>query len=97
MVSLLGTDFRAASNGGRCSQAKHLPGTQMDVPALRQHDEAVLVAAAHNLDLSTAGAGHRGSHHWPLITGFADDPLDEPSQRGSVAPPVSLAVRQVGG
>ena len=46
-------------------------------PALRQHDEAVPVAPAHDLQGPGAGAGHGGRHLRSLVPGVADDPLEE--------------------
>ena len=48
-----------------------------DDPPLRKHDEFVLVAAAHDLDLPRAGARNGGRHLRSLITGIADDALNE--------------------
>ena len=44
-----------------------------DDPPLRQHDEIVLVAAAHDLDFPRAGARNGGRNLRSLITGIADD------------------------
>lgn len=52
----------------------------LDDPPLRQHDEAVPVAAAHDLHLPRAGAGDGGGHLRPLIACIADDALDEGEQ-----------------
>ena len=57
----------------------------LDDPALRQHDEFVPVAAAHDLDLPGAGAGGGGGHPRPLIAGIADDALDEREQTSHLA------------
>ena len=46
-------------------------------PTFRQHDEAVLVAAADDLKLPATGAGDGGLHLLPLVAGVADDALDE--------------------
>lgn len=52
----------------------------LDDPALRQHHEAVPVAAAHDLHLPPAGAGDGSGHLRPLIARVADDALDEREQ-----------------
>lgn len=52
----------------------------LDDPALGQDDEAVAVAAAHDLDLPLAGAGDGSGHLRPLVSGVADDALDEREQ-----------------
>lgn len=62
----------------------------LDDPALGQHDEAMPVAAAHDLDPPAASAGHGGCHLRPLIAGVADDALDEGEQ------PPSLAQQRLG-
>lgn len=49
----------------------------LDDPALRQDNEAVLIAAAYDLYLPRPGALDRRGHLRPLIAGVADDPLDE--------------------
>ena len=49
----------------------------LDDPALREHDEAMLVAAADDLHLPRPGSLHGSRHLRPLIAGVADDPLDE--------------------
>src|SRR6476620_9100134 len=62
-------------------------------PAFWKDDEAVTVAAAHDLDFPGTGAGDGGFHLLPLIARIADDTLDEwkapsrlPQQRlGAVA------------
>ena len=48
--------------------------------ALRQHDEPVAVAAAHDLDLPRAGAGDGGGHLRSPVARVADDALDEGKQ-----------------
>ena len=57
----------------------------LDNPALWQHDEAMLIAAAHDLDAPPASAGHDGRHLRPLIAGVADDALDEREQSSRLA------------
>ena len=57
----------------------------LDDPPLGQHDEAVLVAAADDLERPGAGAGHDGTHPRPLIARIADDPLDEGKQPADLA------------
>lgn len=49
----------------------------LDDPSLRQDDEAVAVAAAHDLQLPRPGPGNGGFHFWTLVSGIADDALDE--------------------
>ena len=49
----------------------------LDDPALGQHDEAMLVTAADDLHLPWPGSCHGCGHLRPLITGIADDPLEE--------------------
>lgn len=49
----------------------------LDDPTLRQHDEAMLVAASDDLHLPWPGALDGRCHPRPLIAGIADDPLDE--------------------
>ena len=51
--------------------------TPFDDPSFRQDNEAVLVAAAHDLQFPGAGAGDGSLHLAPLITRVADDALDE--------------------
>lgn len=46
-------------------------------PALREDDEAVLVAATHDLKLPEAGAGDGRLHLAPLVSRVADDAFDE--------------------
>ena len=46
-------------------------------PAFREHDEAVPVAAADDLQLPHAGAGDGGFHLLPLVACIADDALHE--------------------
>ena len=48
-----------------------------DDPSFRQDDEAVLVAAAHDLQFPDAGAGDDSLHLAPLIARVADDALNE--------------------
>lgn len=71
----------------------------LEDPALRQHDEAVLVATAHDLDLLRAGARHGGGHLRSLIAGIADDALDEGEQPPRLAQQRlgAIAVLYVGG
>lgn len=45
--------------------------------SLRQDDEAVAVAAAHDLQPPRPGPGDGGFHLWTLVSGIADDLLDE--------------------
>lgn len=52
----------------------------LDDPTLRQHDEAVPVAATHDLDFPCASARDGCRHLRPLIAGIADDALDEGEQ-----------------
>src|SRR3954469_23003535 len=52
---------------------------------IRQHDEPVPVAAAHDLKLPSAGAGDGGLHLLPLIAGVADDALDKREAPSSLA------------
>jgi hypothetical protein len=47
---------------------------------LRQHDEAVAVAASDDLNLPRPGTGDGSRHLRPLITRVADDTLDEGEQ-----------------
>ena len=49
----------------------------LDDPALRQHDEAMLVATSDDLYLPWPGSCHGCGHLGPLITTIADDPLEE--------------------
>ena len=51
-------------------------GTLND-PSFGEHDEAVAVAATHDLQFPRAGAGDRGFHLLPLIACVADDALDK--------------------
>ena len=46
-------------------------------PAFGEHDEAVAVAAAHDLKLPEAGAGDGRFHLLSLVAGVADDALDK--------------------
>ena len=52
----------------------------LDYPPLRQNHEAVPVAAAHDLECPAAGSGDAGRHFRALVTGIADDALDEREQ-----------------
>ena len=54
-------------------------------PSLRQHDKAMLVAAAHDLNGPAARAGHGRRHPRPLISGITDNPLDEREQPSRLA------------
>lgn len=49
-------------------------------PALGQHDDAMPIAAVHDLDPPTAGARHGGRYLRTLIAGVTDDALDEREQ-----------------
>lgn len=49
-------------------------------PSFGQDDEAVLVAAAHDLQLPRPGALYRRQHPWSLVAGIADHALDEGKQ-----------------
>lgn len=71
----------------------------LDNPTLRQHDKAMAVAAAHDLDLPVAGAGDGGSHLRPLISSVADDALDEGEQSARLAQQWlgTVAVLHIGG
>ena len=54
------------------------PGQRpLDDPTFGQHHEAVLLAAADDLQLPRSGAGYRRCHFRPLIAGVADEALDE--------------------
>lgn len=54
------------------------PGNgSLDNPPLGQHDEAMLVASSHDLQVPRAGPLHGGCHLRSLVCGIADDPLDE--------------------
>jgi hypothetical protein len=53
--------------------------------ALGQHDKAVSVAAAHDLDLPSACAGRGSRHLGTLVAGIADDALDERKQPSRLA------------
>ncbi len=54
------------------------PGQRpLDDPAFGQDDEAVLLAAADDLELPRPGSGDRRCHFRPLIAGIADDALDK--------------------
>jgi hypothetical protein len=57
----------------------------LDDPALGQHDKAVLVTTAHDLDLPSACAGRGSRHLGTLIAGIADDALDEWEQTPRLA------------
>ncbi len=46
-------------------------------PAFWEHDKAVPVAAANDLEFPRAGAGDGGFHLLPLIARITDDALDE--------------------
>src|SRR5918993_3231287 len=46
-------------------------------PTLRQHDEAVLIAAAHDLERPCAGPSQSGFHLATLIACITNDALDE--------------------
>lgn len=71
----------------------------LDDPALRQHDEFVLVVASDDLDLPTAGAGDGGGHLRPLMACIADDALDEWKQPARLTQQRlgTVAVLRVGG
>ena len=78
---------------GEASAATDPGEGALHYPALGQHDEAVLVAAADDLKLPETGAGDGRLHLAPLVAGVADDAFDEgeapsslPEQRlGAVA------------
>ncbi len=54
------------------------PGQRpLDNPTLREHDEAVLVAAAHDLERPWARPSQSGFHLAALIPCISDDALDE--------------------
>jgi len=54
------------------------PGdSSLDNPPLGQHDKPVLVAAPDDLQVPRAGPLHGGCHLRSLVSGIADDPLDE--------------------
>jgi hypothetical protein len=54
------------------------PGQRpLDNPTLWQHDKAVLVAAAHDLERPCAGPSQSGFHLAALIPCITDDALDE--------------------
>ena len=54
------------------------PGERpLDDPAFGQHHEAVLLAAADDLQLPRSGPGHCRFHLRPLIARVADEALDE--------------------
>ena len=71
----------------------------LDDPALGQHDEAVAVAAAHDLHLPRAGARDGSRHLRSLIAGVADDALDEGEQPARLAQQrlSPIAILHVGG
>jgi hypothetical protein len=52
----------------------------LDDPALRQHREPMLVAAADDLQLPAPGPLHGGGHLRSLVSGVTDDALDEREQ-----------------
>jgi hypothetical protein len=52
----------------------------LDDPALRQHREPVLVAAADELQLPAPRPLHGGGHLRSLVSGIADDALNERKQ-----------------
>jgi len=68
-------------------------------PSLGQHDEAVAVAAAHDLEHPRPRSGHGGLHLAALVTGIADDAFQERegasrlAQQGLCAVPVLDARR----
>ena len=70
-----------------------------DDPSLGQHDEAVAVAAAHDLEHPRPRSGHGGLHLAALVTGIADDAFQERegasrlAQQGLCAVPVLDARR----
>jgi hypothetical protein len=54
------------------------PGQRpLDNPTLWQHDKAVLVAAAHDLERPCAGPSQSGFHLAALVACITDDALDE--------------------
>jgi hypothetical protein len=57
----------------------------LDNPALGQHDKAVSVAAAHDLDLPSACAGRGSRHLGPLVARITDNALDEREQTPRLA------------
>jgi hypothetical protein len=57
----------------------------LDNPALGQHDKAMLVTAAHDLDLPWAGAGDSRRHLRPLIAGIANDAINKREQMPGLA------------
>jgi len=70
---------------GQASVAADPAERALDDPALRQHDEAMPVAAAHDLDLPGPGAGDDSRHLRPLVAGIANDPLDEGEEPARLA------------
>jgi hypothetical protein len=68
-------------------------------PSFREHDEAVAVAAAHDLKRPRAGPSDGGFHPAALIARITDDPLDEGegsprlAQQGLCAVPILNARR----
>jgi hypothetical protein len=70
---------------GQATVAADPSDGSLNNPALRQHDKSVPVAAAHDLDLPGAGAGHGSRHLRSLIASVADDALDKGEQAPRLA------------
>jgi hypothetical protein len=70
--------LRARRSYSREPAAATDPGQRpLHDPVLREHDKAVLVAAADNLQVPGTGSGDGGSHLRSLVAGIGDQALDE--------------------